>query len=108
MTDESLPLNSNAASATNDKAPAKIQNKAPVEEEKQPQKDKKAQKQQDKDQKPKDKDQKQKYNGPLRPPNMKDKYRVMRSNEEGYKGHSDNWFDLEKFNQPKKTTANFD
>jgi len=39
---------------------------------------------------------------------MKDKYRVMKSNEEGYKGHSDNWFDNEKFNQPKKTTANFD
>ena len=104
MTDESLPLNSIAASATNEKAPAKKQNKAPVEEEKQPQKDKKAQKQQDKDHKPPAK----KYNGPLRPPNMKDKYRVMKSNEEGYKGHSDNWFDNEKFNQPKKTTANFD
>jgi len=36
MTDESLPLNSNAASAKNEKDAAKKQNKAPVEEEKQP------------------------------------------------------------------------
>ena len=38
---------------------------------------------------------------------MKDKYRVMKSNEEGYKGHPDNWFDEEKYNMPK-AGANFD
>jgi hypothetical protein len=31
----------------------------------------------------------------------------MKSTESGYTGHTDNWFDEEKYNKPKHT-ANFD
>ena len=38
---------------------------------------------------------------------MKDKYKVMRSNEAGYVGASEGWFDEEKYKIPKHA-ANFD
>ena len=53
MTDESLPMNSNSASAAAEKIPAKKENKPQIEEEqKQPAKDNKQQKPKVKDQKP--------------------------------------------------------
>ena len=110
MTDESVPMNSKDASAAVEKipaakstaakkAPAKKASKPQVEEEKQPAKAT--------DKKPSAAKREAKTVGPMKPPKFHDKYRPLRSNEEGYKGHSDNWFDDEKFNMPKKE-ANFD
>jgi len=110
MTDESIPMNSKDASAAVEKipvaastaakkAPAKKVSKPQVEEEKQPAKAK--------DKKPAAPKKEAKTIGPIKQPKFHDKYRVMKSTEEGYKGHSDNWFDDEKFNLPKKE-ANFD
>ena len=117
MTDESIPMNSKDASAAAEKipaaastaakkAPAKKASKPQVEEEKQPAKAK-DQKPPAKDQKPSAAKREAKTIGPMKQPKFHDKYRVLKSNEEGYKGHSDNWFDDEKFNLPKKE-ANFD
>ena len=43
----------------------------------------------------------------MKEPFIKDKYRPMRSNEQGYVGKSDTWFDEEKYKIPKHK-ANFD
>ena len=45
--------------------------------------------------------------GPLKEPHFKDKFRTMRSNESGYVGNSEGWFDEELYKKPKGK-ANFD
>ena len=45
--------------------------------------------------------------GRIKPPPMKSKDKPMKSNERGFTGPSDLWFDDEKFNKPT-SKANFD
>ena len=45
--------------------------------------------------------------GPLKEPNFRDKFRPMRSNEQGYVGNSEGWFDEDLYKKPKGK-ANFD
>jgi protein arginine N-methyltransferase 1 len=43
----------------------------------------------------------------LKEPYFKDKYKVIKSTETGYTGHTDTWFDEAKFDKPKEG-PNFD
>jgi type I protein arginine methyltransferase len=47
------------------------------------------------------------FEGPLKEPHFKDKFRPMKSYEPGYTGDSELWFDEEKYRKPKGK-ANFD